>query len=354
MTSAKLNRLSRLTARRRRILILIGGLVVAGGVLILYASRAAAPASSIEADQGALRAPAALGQDATASSGQYVIFGQASPYNQIVLADRPVAFWAMSHSQGIEPDLSGHAANGTYRGGNLPLATLPNGDPAADFNGANRYLTIPSAPGMSIPTTHQLSWEGWIRPDVMQYPHASSSGYVDWAGKCQNYAPDCEWEARMYTSVNPQNRCNRLSAYVFNPSAGLGSGADWQPNCGLLQAGQWLHVVGEYQTLTTPAGCDPAYPGSINIWVNGVPWNQPVHSPTGCMSQYKIIPRSGNSPLNIGTMALDTWFSGAVGKVAIYNYLLSQQQINAHFSGMTGTQPSGSCSNSCTIPVPTP
>ena len=37
-----------------------------------------------------------------------------------------------------------------------------------------------------------------------------------------------------------------------------------------------------------------------------------------------------------------------------YNYLLSQTQISKHFQAMTGATPSGSCANSCTIPVPTP
>ena len=62
---------------------------------------------------------------------------------------------------------------------------------------------------------------------------------------------------------------------MFNPSAGLGSAADWQPTCGLIQAGQWYHVVGEYTTLSQPSDCQNAakYPGSINIWVNGVQWN---------------------------------------------------------------------------------
>jgi hypothetical protein len=72
------------------------------------------------------------------------------------------------------------------------------------------------------------------------------------------------------------------------------------------------------------------------------------------MSQYHITPSAGNSPLNIGTMALDSWFPGSVGKVAIYNKLLTQAQVNAHFTAMTGSQPFGSCANTCTIPVPTP
>jgi len=153
----------------------------------------------------------------------------------------------------------------------------------------------------------------------------------------------------MYDSVSPQGRCKGLSAYVFNPTAGEGSGADWQPVCNTLEAGQWLYVVGEYQTLTTSSSCDPADPGTINIWVNGTEWDSDAHQPTGCISQFEVKPAAGNSPLDIGTMALDTWFPRAIGKVAIYDYLLTPAQIADHFFAMTGADPSGSCSASCTV-----
>jgi len=274
-----------------------------------------------------------------------------SAYDQLVLADHPVGYFALNRSPGAEPDLTGNGPGGSYRGGGVPaLVDLPNGDRAADFDGLRQYLTIPSRPSFSIPTTGNLTWEGWMRPDVLQFPADGGGGYVDWMGKCADYAPTCEWEARMYDTTNPQNRCNRLSAYVFNPGAGLGSGADWQPVCGLFQPGQWHHVVGEYTTLAQPAACPNAatYPGSINIWVDGIPWSQAAHNPTGCMSQYNITPTANGSPINVGSMALDTWFAGAVGKLAIYDYLLNQAQVTAHYQAMTGQAPNGSCGNTCT------
>lgn len=156
----------------------------------------------------------------------------------------------------------------------------------------------------------------------------------------------------MYDLNNSENRPNRISAFVFNPGAGSGSAADWQPGSGVIQAGQWLHVVGEYTTdpSKTPADCTngSTYPGAINIWVNGILWDQSVHGQTGCMGQANVIPKANSSPLTIGTMAFDTWFEGAVGKVAIYNYLLSQTQINNHYQAMTGKQPTGSCGSNGT------
>jgi hypothetical protein len=271
-------------------------------------------------------------------------------YDAVVLADQPVAFWAMSHTTS-EPDLTGHGHDGTYKGGAPTSATMPDGcDHTADFDGVKQYMTVPSSAALSIPTTGDLTWEGWIRPDVLQFPN-NAGDYVDWMGKCESYSPTCEWEARMYTLTNSANRPNRFSAYAFNPTASLGSGADWQPATNVVQAGHWYHVVGEYTLHAQPAVCQNTtmYPGALNIWVNGVEWDQSVHGQTGCMSQYSVVPKANGSPLDIGTMALDSWFAGAIGKVAIYDKLLTQAQITAHYQAMTNAAPTGSCADTCSF-----
>ena len=272
-------------------------------------------------------------------------------YDAAVLADKPVAFWAMSHTT-TEPDLTGNAHDGTYQGGAPKLVPMPDGcDVAADFDGATQYLTVPSNAAFSIPTTGDLTWEAWMRPDVLQFPNDGTGGYVDWMGKCEQYSPTCEWEARFYDATNSANRPSRFSAYAFNPTAGLGSGADWQPAASLIQAGHWYHVVGEYTLHAQPADCQntTTYPGSLAIWVNGVAWDQSVHGQTGCMSQYSVAPKANGSALDIGTMAKDTWFAGAVGKVAIYDTLLSQARITAHYEAMTNAAPTGSCADTCSF-----
>jgi hypothetical protein len=283
--------------------------------------------------------------------GNFALTGSnSSAYNQTVLGDHPVAFWNVNPTGSTETDLTGNGNTGTYIGGSPTTGTMPNGDQAAVFNGSTEYLTVPSNSSFSfsIPTTGNLTWEIWIQPAVLQFPHSDGTGdYVDVMGKCANYSPTCEWESRMYNTNTPGEspaRPNRMSAYVFNPGAGKGSGADWQPVPGLIQAGEWLHIVGEYTTLSQPSDCPASsFPGSINIWVNGVLWNQAAHNPTGCMSQFSVTPMANTSPLNIGTMATDTWFEGTIGKVAIYNYLLSQTQITNHYQTMTGKQPTGNC-----------
>ena len=120
-------------------------------------------------------------------------------YDQTILADGPVAYWAMNKLTGTEPDLTGNNHTGTYHSGTTASATMPNGDKVADFNGSSQYVSVPSSNAFSIPTTGNLTWEAWIRPDVLQFPN-DSNGYVDWMGKCQDYGPTCEWEARMYST----------------------------------------------------------------------------------------------------------------------------------------------------------
>jgi hypothetical protein len=272
-----------------------------------------------------------------------------SAYDRQVLG-RPglVAYWDMNGS-GTEKDLTGHGHTGSYEGGQPPLVTMPNGDRAADFNGSSEYLTVPSAAVFSIPTTGELTWETWIRPDVTVFPH-TTGGYVDWMGKCEHYSPTCEWEARLYNGdTTTANRGSRLSAYAFSSSAGAGSGADWQPaDNGQIIGGHWYQVVGEYQTRIQPGGCAGPQVGGINIWVDGVEWDMAAHSGTGCMSQFGVTPTAESSPLNVGTMALDSFFKGAVGKVAIYDTLLTSAQIDADFTAMTGQTPGGSCDSAGT------
>ena len=331
----------------------VGGASTSGGVAGARTTGGSSASGGVNAAAGT--GGGAQGGDNPAGgadgSGGSACGTDSGSYDQVVLCDEPVGYWAMTVSSGSqEADLTGNGSTGTYKGPTPTLVALPNGDQAASFNGSSNYLTIASKAAFSITATKSLTWEAWIQPAVLQFPN-DSGGYVDWLGKCASYSPTCEWEARMYNTDNSQNRCNRLSAYVFNSSAGLGSGADWQPTCGLFQAKNWLHVVGEYTTLTQPSDCSDAatYPGAIDIWVNGVKWNHSRHGQTGCLSQYQVIPKANDSPVNVGTMATDAWFQGAIGKVAIYDSLLSQTQITNHYRVMTGKSPTGSCQDTCTF-----
>ncbi|MBV8277176.1 MAG: hypothetical protein JO170_18225 [Verrucomicrobia bacterium] len=85
------------------------------------------------------------------------------------------------------------------------------------FNGTkNDYVEIPSSADFSVATTGSLTVSAWMRPDVLTFPIAESTGYVHWLGKGE--AGQQEWTFRMYnfkTQDQPSRR-NRISFYVFN------------------------------------------------------------------------------------------------------------------------------------------
>jgi hypothetical protein len=323
-----------------------GGSVTSGGVYT-------APSTA-----GTYHVKATSVTDPTKFGTATVTVSSTTTYDSEVLADTPVAYWRMSGGTS-EADLTPNNHTGTYLNGPLPTVQMPNGESVVKFSGTAQvpqYLSVPDHDAFSIPTTGELTWEVWIRPDPsLQFPYAN---YSDFIGKCQNYSPTCEWEGRMYnTTVQSEpDRCNRISAYVFNnqPLPGdqylFGSAADWQPVCGQMQPNRWYHVVGRYTTLNSQNCTDTSPPGSIDIWVNGVKWSRSAHHPTGCMSQYNVTPTASTSGVRIGTMANnELWFHGAIGKVAIYDKLLSETRIRAHYTKMSGLTSSGTCGDNCTI-----
>ena len=70
-----------------------------------------------------------------------------SHYDSVVIAADPSAFWDMSATASIEPDVSGGGHVGTYRGPSAGRARLPDGEPAAHFN-------------------HQISPTDWCRRET--------------------------------------------------------------------------------------------------------------------------------------------------------------------------------------------
>ncbi|HEY3507220.1 MAG TPA: LamG-like jellyroll fold domain-containing protein, partial [Actinocatenispora sp.] len=157
-------------------------------------------------------------------------------YDATVLADHPVAYWRMDGA-GHETDRSGHGLTGTYSG-TRSRTTLPDGDPATDFDGATGYLEVADTPALSPATTGRFTLEAWMRPDTLEFPHSQSSGYVHWMGKGET--GQHEYVARMYSKTNTENRPNRISGYAFNLDGGLGAGSYFQD---AVVAGQWIHYV---------------------------------------------------------------------------------------------------------------
>lgn len=247
-----------------------------------------------------------------------------SAYDQRILSDNPVMFLTLSGGSSGAIDRTGHGHNGLLV--NTPTTTLmPNSDSATLFDGSSQYVEVANHLNLSIPKTGVITLEAWLRPDTLEFPHSEATGYVHWMGKGM-YAgqvglSQTEYMARMYSYTNTETppRPNRISGYAFNLAGGLGAGSYFQDT---VSVGEWIYYVLVINTVTTNA----TYPtGYTKLYKNGTERDK------DSMSDYGIIPAHGTSPFRIATVDFVSFFKGAIGKVALYDYELSAQSINEHY-----------------------
>lgn len=240
-----------------------------------------------------------------------------SYYDRTVLANSPVAYWPLGPSD--PHDYSGHNLDGVFS--NSTSATIaPNNDTVSVFNGINQYFTIDDNDYLEIVRTGILTIAAWFRPDTLLFDNSEGSGYVYWMGK--GMLNGQSWAARMYSYNNTENRTNRISGYAFNPGPAEGAGSYFQDP---VIVGQWI-----YYTLTiNTINVDSTYPtGYTKIYKNGIYRDQ------DSLSGYGIIPQNGSAPMRIGTRQLKSFFKGAIGKVALFDYELSSSQLQTHYKCM--------------------
>lgn len=240
-------------------------------------------------------------------------------YDQLVLADKPVGYWLLT--AGSQGDATGHGLAGAYYGSRLGQAALPNGETASTFNGTDTYFEIPNNGYQQITHTGMLTIEAWLRSAVYNYPKTEGDGYVYWLGKGTpaNYS----WSARMYNQ-NSATRSQRLSGYCFNLSGGLGAGSYFQDS---IPVGTWVHYVLIINTRNTSG---PYPTGYTRIYRDG------VLRDTDSLQDYNIVPGTSTAPLRVATRDFNSFFAGAIGKVALYDYELTAAQLLAHNNTMRG------------------
>ena len=246
-------------------------------------------------------------------------------YDRRVLSLGPVLYLALGYPSSRIKDLSGNGHSGLYLPRREPpsLARLPNRDPAAEFDGFDQYVQVASAKALSITQTGCLTVEAWIRPGALQFPREEGSGYVYVLGK--GTPGKQEYALRMYSRSNSEVpvRPNRISAYVFNLAGGLGSGAYFQDR---VTTGKWImvtFVMDDRPSASWPDGYVAIYKdaelrGKVSL------------------DQYDVRPQASNAPLRIATRNLDSYFKGAIAKVAIYDYVLSRHDISLTYRTMFG------------------
>ena len=117
-----------------------------------------------------------------------------------------------------------------------------------------------------------------------------------------------EWTFRMYQRGNTEDRENRISCYAFNLDARAGGtrfgiGSHFQDE---LTPGQWLLVAGAWDATR------------VHIYRDGVLRDRDLldQSATGGVT---ITPEHGDAPVRIGTRDFNSFFQGAISRVAIFN-----------------------------------
>lgn len=246
---------------------------------------------------------------------------ESSPYAKRVLDKKPAGYWRLGEKDGTSvADASGNGLNGSIVG-NVSLGEKgvldKEKDSAVKFDGGQGFIEIPDHPALSQPTSGQgFTVEAWMRPDVLEFTDGETSeGYVHWLGKGE--AGRMEWALRFYPKKS--SRPNRISAYIFNPGPGLGSGAYVEEH---LKPGKWVHIVATFDPgdKTNPKA-------GVSIYKDGKLALSPAKSPGALYKAYDVMPMHGSVPMRIGTRDKKSFFTGAIDEVAIYPRVLTAREI---------------------------
>lgn len=208
-------------------------------------------------------------------------------YRNTVLSDNPVAYWRLGESSGtVAVDQMG-LYDGTYIGSpTLGVAGAVVGDTAITTSANRRMQRLTAVLSGTMPMT----LEGWVRT-------SSTSN--------QNILAVGNSAATRSTGigVNPSG-----NAFAFSNGSG---GTYYTATGGAARTGQWVHVVGVFQT------------SGISVYVNGSPTSltQAIGSSTG---YDRIV-------CGAWINNLDPTF-GSIDEVAVYSTALSQSRILAHYN----------------------
>jgi hypothetical protein len=213
----------------------------------------------------------------------------------------------------------------------VTLATIPFGAIRAPFfdGEIGSRLTINNDSQYSQPYANALTVAAWICPLALDNARTAGTGdqFVHFLEKAVAPSIDVEWAMRLYNQTNP-TRHSRLSFYTFNLGSPAGKGAGSYLEFGVsdndttpVATGNWLFLVGQAEPWIAPGdqttGC--------------ILWKQNVEAKRIPQDKYeyrefKVHPQAGAGSLSVGgTQA--TGFKGAIAHVAIWNRLLSQDEI---------------------------
>jgi hypothetical protein len=250
-----------------------------------------------------------------------------------ILATAPTSYWPLDDVSGpsCQDEMGLHDAALPAAG--VTLGAIPFGpSSAAFFDGViGSRLTIDNDPGYSQPYANALTLAVWICPLALDNANVAgkTDRYVHFLEKAVAPSTDVEWAMRLYNQTNP-TRHSRSSFYTFNLGSPTGEGAGSYMEYGVsandstpVQSGQWLFLVGQAEPWValddTTTGCAL---WKQNVAAKRIPQDK-YEYPT-----YHVHPQAGAGPLRVGGTD-QTGFKGAIAHLALWNRLLSPDEIAA-------------------------
>ncbi len=260
------------------------------------------------------------------------------PLKSAILALKPTSYWPLDDALGASACLDALGLKDAAlpaTGTGVTLAAVPFGASAAPlFDGAiGSRLTIGSLPQYSQSFANALSVSVWIRPATLNNANTAGSGdqYVHFLEKAVTPVVDTEWAMRFYNQHS--GRPSRLSFYMFNLAAttanptnkGAGSYMQFGVNTDVtpVRVGSWLFLVGEAEPWISTS----------DQTTGAVLWKQDVKAKRIPQDKYEypefqVQPLAASGPVSVGGTA-ETGFNGAIAHLALWNRLLSRDEIDA-------------------------
>jgi hypothetical protein len=272
--------------------------VVAAGACSVVVSTSGL--SGVDGDAGAdaalIGSDGAAGLDGGASDPQAAARSEA--YRAAVLADQPLAYWRLGEPKDaalvndtVSGGGKGEVLNGTKLG--MPGVFGQGGDTAAELDGRSAGVLFSDVFDFAGNASYTL--EAWIHPTVVD------DGYRRIVDKQQSNTAGYRFIVRAPSGSTPGISCGRCKE----------AGGCEDVRSDALEFGRFVHVV-----------C--VYDGSaITLYVDGA------------MAKTQSLPMpilASTAPVRIGNQkSTGEGFVGALDEVAVYDKVLSTQQVSAHY-----------------------
>lgn len=251
----------------------------------------------------------------TSDPATVTVLSPAAGYATAVVNSGPVAFWRLGESSGTKAaDLVG-GHDGKYFSVTLGLtgSSAVDSDTAAGFTGLNSYVGLIN--GASDGTG--ISFSGHTNFTIEVYAKGAAN-QID--------------EATLVAKGTGSSGTTATEQFVLDVDGGKyrfmtrgAANTEYQAVSTAGPDGSWQHVVGVYNDTS----------GQLLIYVNGELTGSGATRPVGVRASAADVTigskHLGNDP------AFDASFIGQIDDVAIYNFALSAEEIQAHYSATYGS-----------------